>query len=113
MVHTTDITATHVGFDENMIHVHLNDGRRVACPLDWFPRLAEATPSQRENWRFIAGGQGIHWEDLDEDLSVEGFFKYNKSDKNNKIEKQYIQAIVELTNILRDKTEPNDLGTVI
>ena len=49
----------------------LEDGRQISVPLAWFPRLQNATPAQRKNWRLIGGGIGIHWEDIDEDVSVE------------------------------------------
>ena len=53
-----------------MLFVRLEDGREVGVPLDWFPRLREASAKQQENWRFIGNGVGIHWEDIDEDISV-------------------------------------------
>ena len=49
----------------------LADGREVLVPLAWFPRLRDATPAQRANWRLIGGGVGVHWPDIDEDISVE------------------------------------------
>ena len=49
----------------------LADGREVTAPLEWFARLRDATDVQRQNWRLIGGGIGIHWEDVDEDISVE------------------------------------------
>lgn len=52
--------------------VTLADGRRVAAPLEWFPRLLRGTPEQRARWRLIGGGVGLHWEELDEDISVRG-----------------------------------------
>jgi hypothetical protein len=60
--------------DEELI-VTLKDGRKVSTPLSWFPRLANATPRQRGNWELIADGEGIHWPDLDEDLSVAGLLR--------------------------------------
>jgi hypothetical protein len=50
--------------------VRLSDGREVSVPLEWFPRLRDATPEQRKKWRLIARGIGIHWEDVDEDIAV-------------------------------------------
>ncbi len=50
----------------------LSDGRSVSVPLAWFPRLLHATPEERKNWRLLGGGQGVHWEELDDDISVEG-----------------------------------------
>ena len=55
--------------DDELI-VTLVDGRRVSAPLAWFPRLLRATPKQRANWRLIGRGVGIHWDDVDEDISV-------------------------------------------
>ena len=64
--------AEEVRFTEDMLCVRLLDGREVCVPLEWFPRLRDATEKERNNWRLIGGGIGIHWEDLDEDLSVSG-----------------------------------------
>ena len=58
-----------------MLHVRLVDGREISVPLEWFPRLRGATDSQRDNWRLMGGGVAIHWENLDEDLSVEGLLE--------------------------------------
>ena len=69
------ILAGEVWFDASMLHVRLVDGREISVPLEWFPRLRGATDSQRDNWRLMGGGVGIHWEDLDEDLSVEGLLE--------------------------------------
>jgi len=64
--------ATHVAFAGLLLCVTLADGRTISAPLEWFPRLRDATEAQRKNWRLIGGGVGIHWEDLDEDVSVAG-----------------------------------------
>lgn len=64
--------ALKVWFDDDMMHVRLVDGREISAPLEWFPLLREATKVQRDNWRLIGNGVGIHWEDLDEDLSIVG-----------------------------------------
>jgi len=69
-VKTSDIMATDVWFDSEMMHVRLLDGREISVPLDWFPKLREATNEQRLKWKFIGKGVGIHWEELDEDISV-------------------------------------------
>lgn len=52
--------------------VDLSDGRTISVPLEWFPRLVHSTPEERSNWRLIGRGRGIHWEEIDEDISVEG-----------------------------------------
>lgn len=62
--------AVDVSFTGDELVVTLVDGRRVSAPLTWFPRLLSATPDQRANWRLIGRGVGIHWDDVDEDISV-------------------------------------------
>jgi len=64
--------AVEVWFEEKKLLVRIEDGREIAVPLEWFPKLRDATPKQLNNWSFIGKGIGIHWEELDEDLSVEG-----------------------------------------
>lgn len=59
-----------LAFTTDMLRVVLADGREVSVPLAWFPRLEKATAKQRKNWRLIGGGVGIHWESVDEDISV-------------------------------------------
>jgi hypothetical protein len=65
-----DATAVDVTVMDDRIVVALADGRELAVPLAWFPRLLDATPEQRRNWRLIGRGHGIHWGDVDEDISV-------------------------------------------
>jgi hypothetical protein len=65
-----DATAVDVTVTDDRLVVILADGRELAAPLLWFPRLLEATDGQRRNWRLIGRGQGIHWPDIDEDISV-------------------------------------------
>ncbi len=60
-----------VAVTEDTLSVDLSDGRTISVPLAWFPRLSYATPDERNNWRLIGKGQGIHWEDIDEDISVD------------------------------------------
>ena len=61
-----------VRFSEDSILVDLEDGRMISAPLAWYPRLLAALPNQLDNWEIAAGGYGIHWPDLDEDLSTRG-----------------------------------------
>jgi hypothetical protein len=65
-----DATAVDVMVTDERLTVILADGRELSAPLAWFPRLLEATDSQRREWRFIGRGQGIHWPEIDEDVSV-------------------------------------------
>ncbi|MGJ0483622.1 MAG: DUF2442 domain-containing protein [Methylomicrobium sp.] len=76
-MHTSTIeievpAAENLTITEDTLSVDLSDGRTISVPLAWFPRLTYATPSEQNNWRFIGKGYGIHWEELDEDISVEG-----------------------------------------
>lgn len=66
---------TDVRFDDDTMSVDLADGRTIMVPLAWYPRLLAATPAQRRNWRPCGGGFGIHWPDLDEDLSTQGLLE--------------------------------------
>lgn len=68
-------SASGITFTQDEMIVSLVDGRRLAVPLAWFPRLAKATASQLQNYELMGDGEGIHWPDLDEDLSVEGLLK--------------------------------------
>lgn len=70
------VLATGIHFDAERMHVELSDGREIVVPLEWFPTLRKATDKQRNNWRLIGKGVGIHWEELDEDLSVGGLLQY-------------------------------------
>ncbi len=67
--------AIDVTFDEYMLRVRLVDGREIAAPLEYFPRLRHATPEQLARWEIIGNGYGIHWEELDEDISVRGLLR--------------------------------------
>jgi len=66
-----DVTCT-----DDALRVTLADGREISAPLVWFPRLLKATPDERGVWRLIGGGIGIHWEAVDEDISVESLLRF-------------------------------------
>jgi hypothetical protein len=65
-------SANELSFDNNMMWVTLVDGRKLGVPLAYFPRLLAATPQQRQQYEFSGNGTGIHWDELDEDISVQG-----------------------------------------
>jgi len=67
---STNALACKVWFTKDMLYVQLQDGREIGVPLLWFPRLRKATGEQLRDWRLIGNGIGIHWESLDEDISV-------------------------------------------
>lgn len=66
----TAVLAVNVSCSDDALRVRLSDGREVSVPLEWFPRLRDASPKQRANWRLIARGIGIHWEEVDEDIAI-------------------------------------------
>lgn len=78
----TDISqarAQRVSVTEDALVVDLVDGRTITVPVTWYPRLAHGTQAERANWRLIGEGEGIHWPDLDEDISVEGVLAGRRS----------------------------------
>ena len=64
--------AVSVTVSDDTLCVDLSDGRSICAPLAWYPRLVNACKTERDNWRLIGCGEGVHWENLDEDISVEG-----------------------------------------
>ena len=77
--------------DEALI-VDLADGRTITVPLAWFPRLEHGTPTERANWRLIGGGVGIHWPDLDEDISVGSLLAGRRSGETQESLRRWLQA---------------------
>ena len=65
------VKAQDVSITDDSLTVDLTDGRTLVVPTSWFPRLLHGTPEERDNWRLVGKGEGIHWPDLDEDISVE------------------------------------------
>jgi len=76
---TADERVLDVAFSDDALSVSLRDGRVISVPLVWYPRLLNATPAQRKNWKIAGGGYGIHWPDVDEDLSTEGLLRGAKA----------------------------------
>jgi hypothetical protein len=76
--------ATDVRITADMLTVYLSDGRSVSAPLEWYPRLLYGRRKERLNFRLIAGGEGIHWPDLDEDISVENLLAGKRSRESAK-----------------------------
>jgi hypothetical protein len=70
-----DERAAAVEVTEDTLSVSLMDGRTISVPLAWYPRLLNASPAQRQSWQIAGGGYGIHWPDVDEDLSTEGLLR--------------------------------------
>ena len=92
---TTEIgvpRATAIEVSEDALSAELSDGRTVAVPLAWYPRLVHATPQERSNWELLGGGQEIHWPDLDEDICVEGLLAGRKSGESHRSFQQWLEA---------------------
>lgn len=80
----TDARAQDVRFTDDEMVVALGDGRKIVVPLRWFPRLLHASARQRDHWQLVGEGHGIHWPDLDEDVSVRGFVRGSASVEANR-----------------------------
>lgn len=83
-------TAENIAITGDTLTVDLSDGRTVSVPLAWFPRLLHASPKERNNWRLIGKGQGIHWEDLDEDISIENLLTGKSSGESQASFKKWL-----------------------
>jgi hypothetical protein len=77
---------------DDTLEVELSDGRSISVPVSWFPRLLHGTSKERSNWRLIGGGDGIHWEDLDEDISVEGLLAGRHSGESQESLRKWLEA---------------------
>lgn len=91
---TAEITvsaATGVQVTEVALTVEFVDGRSVSVPLLWYPRLAHATPEERGRWRFIGRGEGIHWPDLDEDISIANLLAGKPSGESQRSLKRWLE----------------------
>ena len=83
--------AEQASLTEETLTVELSDGRIISVPLSWYPRLVHATPEERNNWRLIGHGEGIHWPDLDEDISTENLIFGKPSGESQSSLKRWIE----------------------
>ena len=84
--------AERISIDEESLMIDLVDGRSISVPLEWYPRLLHGTPHERNNWRLIGRGEGIHWPDLDEDISVENVWAGRPSGESQRSLKRWLEA---------------------
>jgi len=77
---------------DDTLSVDLSDGRTISVPLGWFPRLEYANAVERANWRLIGKGDGVHWEDIDEDISVQGLLSGRPSGESQESLKRWLQG---------------------
>jgi uncharacterized protein DUF2442 len=87
-----EVPARGVSVSDEALRVDLADGRTITVPLAWFPRLAHGTPAERANWRLIGGGEGVHWPDLDEDISVKSLLAGRKSGETQESLRRWLGA---------------------
>lgn len=87
--------AVHVSVDT--LTVDLTDGRSIAVPLAWYPRLASGSEVERSHWRLVGRGEGIHWPDLDEDISVDNLLTGARSGESQRSFKQWLESRVTAT----------------
>lgn len=83
-------SAVDISISEDTLTVELSDGRTLSVPLGWYPRLVHGTPEERNKWRIMGRGQGIHWEELDEDISVEGLLAGRASNESQHSFKKWL-----------------------
>jgi hypothetical protein len=83
--------AQNVIVTDDSLTVDLNDGRSISVPLAWYPRLLRATPAERNNWRLIGDREGIHWPELDEDISVENLLQGKPSGESQSSFKRWLE----------------------
>ena len=86
------VSAQNVNVTDDSLTVDLSDGRTVSVPLAWFPRLLHGTAEERNKWRLIGNGEGIHWPDLDEDISVKNLILGKPSGESQKSFKKWLEA---------------------
>lgn len=84
--------ATNVSVTDDTLTVDLRDGRTISAPLAWYPRLFHGRPEERTSWRLIGRGEGIHWPDLDEDISVEGLIAGKPSGESQQSFSMWLRA---------------------
>jgi hypothetical protein len=88
---TADVRAQHVAISDESLTVDLSDGRSISVPLAWYPRLLRGSPGERQNWRLIGNAEGIHWPDLDEDISVENLLLGQRSGESQDSFKKWLE----------------------
>jgi hypothetical protein len=105
-VEPREALATRVEVNKDTLSVELGDGRTIAAPLAWYPRLAHATSEERNSWRLIGGGRGIHWPAIDEDVSVANLLAGQPSAESQSSFQKWLTSRAKPTHRKRSKTEP-------
>ncbi len=88
---TSEVTALNIVITDDSLTADLKDGRSISVPLAWYPRLLHGTTEERNNWRLIGNAEGIHWPDLDEDISVENLLAGKPSGESQDSLKKWLE----------------------
>jgi|SRR5213594_813745 hypothetical protein len=88
----SEARAQHVTVTDDVLMVELLDGRTITVPLIWYPRVAHGNQAERSHWRLIGEGEGIHWPDLDEDISVEGLLAGRRSGESQSSLRRWLET---------------------
>jgi hypothetical protein len=92
-VEIRDVSAKGVNVSEDALTVDLADGRTISVPIGWFPRLAHGTNEERSHWRLIGVGEGIHWQELDEDISIESLLAGQRSHETSESLRNWLKNL--------------------
>jgi hypothetical protein len=95
--------AVNASVTDNLLTVELADGRKISVPTAWYPRLAHGTPKERRQWTISYSGQGLHWEALDEDISIEGLIAGRPSNEHTAMIKKWMETRENIYEIKRPK----------
>jgi hypothetical protein len=86
------LTASNVHIDDDTLICEFSDGRVLSVPIAWYPRLSHGTATERSNWRFTGSGRGIHWPELDEDISIENLLNGKHSGESQTSFKKWLES---------------------
>jgi hypothetical protein len=112
MVEVREALAVHLDVTDDTLSVELSDGRTIAVPLAWYPRLAHGTSDERRSWRLIGGGLGIHWPAIDEDISVANLLAGQPSGESQSSFKKWLAGrSAPSRSRKRSRLEPGDKET--
>ena len=100
------VKAQEVGITDDTLSIDLDDGRTISVPIAWYPRLWHGQPEERQNWRLIGDGTGIHWPDLDEDISIEGLLLGKRSGESQRSLNRWLEK-------RRKQNKGNGTGSLI
>src|SRR5436853_5588891 len=89
---TAEAKAQEITISDDPLEVNLTDGRTISVPLVWYPRLMQGTEQERNNWRFIGDKEGIHWPDLDEDISIQNLLMGKPSGESQSSFKRWLEG---------------------